>query len=430
MKMIVDKSVLVYSPPVNEATKKWGVYAIPVMWRRLDGKLAIRFNGMIDGAYSSPQQVAPDLYFVSDNNGESWQPDPNGAEQYDWRIMTGRDNPYLHCKDGRILAVRCVCDEAPIRNAQPLKAFPMPYNRIKLNTFRQGEIPADCLRHELLCYEPGKTEPTVTPVEFDFPERELVVEVERRAPDGSTSPLEEPPVIFTLSSIGSLVELPDGTIGGLCTGQNPNVGDRYCGVGYFVCSEDGGKTWKMRGIATPHSEDYAYGLVCDGGEMSLTVAPNGDLLCVTRMEMCLDHTQNNSTAGTMLFVSKDNGYTWSDAREVADSSVTPHIITLKNGVVVLVYGRPGVHFRYSLDNGQTFSEPVSVIGKTLEQELAAGRGYMECKYRDSCSYSNTFAAILDDNTIALLYNNLKYQEPNDPDFHKAAFVAFLKCVEE
>lgn len=164
--------------------------------------------------------------------------------------------------------------------------------------------------------------------------------------------------------------------------------------------------------------------------MFLTVAPNGDLLCVTRMEMCLDHPRSGSTAGTMLFVSKDNGFTWSEAREIADSSVTPHILTLKNRVVLLIYGRPGVHFRYSLDNGETFSEPVSIIGKALEQELADGAGYMECKYGNSCSYSNTFAEVLEDDTVLVLFNDLKYREPGDAQCHKAAFVAHLKCVDE
>jgi len=108
--------------------------------------------------------------------------------------------------------------------------------------------------------------------------------------------------------------------------------------------------------------------------------------------------------------------------------VTPHIITLQNGVVLVIYGRPGVHFRYSLDSGETFSDPVSIIGKTLDQALADGEGYMECKYGDMQSYSNTFLEILDDGRVAVLFNDLKYLEPGDPEYHKAAFIAFLKCV--
>ena len=427
MRVEIEKKVLVHSPPVNENTKRWGVYAIPRLWRRLDGRLAVRFNGKEDGTYSGSNQFLPNLYFVSDDDGATWKPDPDGAKHYDGSIMTRLNGPYLPCKDGRLLAMRCIADSNPIRNVPHQKEFPTPYNQIILRSYRLGDLPEGSLRHELLCWAPGQAEPTVNSVTLDFPERELIMEVEQFDGDNNRIP-SEPRIIPLFSFIGGILELPDGTLGGLCFGQNPDVADRYCGVGYLVVSEDGGSTWKKRSVITPHSEDYAFGLVGDGGEMSITVAPNGDLLCVTRMEMCLDHTAIHSTAGTMLFVSKDNGYTWSDAREIADSSVTPHIITLQNGVVLVIYGRPGVHFRYSLDSGETFSDPVSIIGKTLDQALADGEGYMECKYGNMQSYSNTFLEILDDGRVAVLFNDLKYLEPRDPEYHKAAFIAFLKCV--
>lgn len=429
MRVEIEKKVLIHAPPVNEHTKKWGVYSIPRLWRRLDGKLAVRFNGKEDGTYSGSHQFLPNLYFVSDDDGASWRSDPEGAACYDGTVMTRLNGPYLKCQDGKLLAMRCITSGEPIRDIPYQKEFPTPYNQIMLRSWRQGDLPKGCLRHELLCWEPGQDVPVVTEVTLDFPERELIMEIEAFDANGNRIPAE-PVVIPLFSFIGGIIELPDGALGGLCFGQNPGVADRYCGVGYLVVSQDGGKTWTKRSVITPHSEDYAFGLVGDGGEMSITVAPNGDLLCVTRMEMCLDHTAINSTAGTMLFVSKDNGYTWSDAREIADSSVTPHIITLQNGVVIVIYGRPGVHFRYSLDSGKTFSEPVSIIGKTLGQALADGEGYMECKYGDMQSYSNTFLDILQDDRVVVLFNDLKYREPGETEYHKAAFAAFLRCVED
>ncbi|MBR4865441.1 MAG: exo-alpha-sialidase [Clostridia bacterium] len=429
MRVEIEKKVLVHAPPVNEHTKKWGVYSIPRLWRRLDGRLAVRFNGKEDSTYSGSRQFLPNLYFVSDDDGATWLPDHEGAKHYDGTVMTRLNGPYLKQKDGKILAMRCLASSEPVRNIQHQKEFPTPYNQIMLRSYRLGDLPEGYLRHQLLCWHPGQDAPFVTEVTLDFPERELIMEVEAFDDKGNRLPAE-PKIIPLLSFIGGIMELPDGALGGLCFGQNPDVKDRYCGVGYLVVSEDGGKTWKKRSVITPHSEDYAFGLVGDGGEMSITVAPNGDLLCVTRMEMCLDHTAINSTAGTMLFVSKDNGYTWSDAREIADSSVTPHVITLQKGVVIVIYGRPGVHFRYSLDSGKTFSEPVSIIGKTLGEALADGEDYMTCKYWDMQSYSNTFLEILDDDRVAVLFNDLKYLEPGDREYRKAAFVAFLRCVDD
>ena len=52
---------LVFSSPINEETKKWGVYAIPRMWRNIDGRLIIRFNGEIDCGDTDNMQVVPNL---------------------------------------------------------------------------------------------------------------------------------------------------------------------------------------------------------------------------------------------------------------------------------------------------------------------------------------------------------------------------------
>ena len=55
------------------------------------------------------------------------------------------------------------------------------------------------------------------------------------------------------------------------------------------------------------------------------------------------------------------------------------------------------------------------------EELAAGKSYMAAKYFDTCSYSNTFVEKLSDNSVLVLYNNLKYDD-GDGLRHKAAFV--------
>ena len=122
----------------------------------------------------------------------------------------------------------------------------------------------------------------------------------------------------------------------------------------------------------------------------------------------------------MLFVSKDQGYTFSREKSIADSSVTPHVLCLEEGVVI-IYGRPGVHIVCSKDNGETFSSPVAVIGKTLTEELEGGKTYMQAKYTDTDSYSNTFIEKLSKDAFLILYTNLKYN-PGDGLFHKATLV--------
>ena len=68
MKVIIGEEKLVYSVPVNDNTRKWGVYSIPRMWRDISGKLVIRFNGEMDCGDTDNMQIIPNLYFVSDDN--------------------------------------------------------------------------------------------------------------------------------------------------------------------------------------------------------------------------------------------------------------------------------------------------------------------------------------------------------------------------
>lgn len=97
------------------------------------------------------------------------------------------------------------------------------------------------------------------------------------------------------------------------------------------------------------------------------------------------------------------------------------MIALDNGIVVLVCGRPGLHFKVSEDYGKTWSGSYPIIGKTLSEELYDGKSYMDAKYFDTVSYSNTFVEKLSEQSFLVLYNNLKYDDGNGKN-HKAAFV--------
>lgn len=173
-----------------------------------------------------------------------------------------------------------------------------------------------------------------------------------------------------------------------------------------------------------HNKYYIYlkpflpfGCCGDGGEMSLTQASNGNLICALRTDMSIEGYPSD----TLVCISHDNGYTWTSPKRVADSSVTPHVIALQDGIVLLIYGRPGVHFKISEDNGETWSGSYPIIGKTLSEEFFDGKSYMDAKYFDTCSYSNTFVEKLSENSVLVLYNNMKYDD-GDGKKHKAAFV--------
>ena len=69
MSIKISEPRLVYAPQMNEAISKWGVYAIPRMWREPSGELVVRFNGEEDSSDVKNMQRAPNLYFSSSDNG-------------------------------------------------------------------------------------------------------------------------------------------------------------------------------------------------------------------------------------------------------------------------------------------------------------------------------------------------------------------------
>ena len=420
----INDEVLIYSPPINEYTKKWGVYAIPRMWMEPTGELIVRFNGEEDSACLDEMKQDESIYFKSCDNGENWEYVGKGNNCYDISVLTGINPPYLKLKDSSVIAVRYKENLPPIAAELPFeKEFAMPNGRAIVRTYSYGSIPGACKGMELICIPAGKSEPQICDIQFDFDEREVWVDV-RVSHDGKVFydvPQYVQPYIFKAPYFSGLTELTDGTLVAVTCGRNPNVSDHYCSVVYLVASEDGGITWRKRGIVAESADKVPYGYGGAGAEVSLTKTENDDLFCVMRMDMCVEPNVDKPVCDTMFAVSKDGGYTWTEPVSVADSSVTPHIVALKDGILLLIYGRPGVHMKYSTNNGITWSDSISLIGLTLEQERMLGRSDADSKYFGTSSYSNTFVEKLSEDTVLVIYNNVKYM-PENGEGHKAAFV--------
>lgn len=412
----MEPPVLVYSPPVNEETSKWGVYSIPKMWREPDGTLVIRFNGIEDNGLT--KQCVPDLYFISKDDGNTWEQDVDGKEHYDETVLSGINPPYLKLKSGDIIAISFEKDCKPIENIPFEKEFIVPNGDSVIHTYQYGNVPADCKGVKLIKIRNGQK--NVYDIKYDFPEREILVNAKGLDRDKNVFvPVPEyvQSNFFWSSYMNGPVEMPDGTLLAIAHGQNPTISDRQCEEVYLVVSDDQGRTWKKRSTIASDVDEYPHGYGGDGGEISLTRATGGNLVCAMRMEM----STPEGFGDTMIAISKDNGFTWSKPFSASDSSVTPHVVALEDNIVLLIYGRPGVHFKVSEDGGETWGEAHTLIGKTLTEERRAGRRDCDSKYFDSDSYSNTFVEKLSENAILVIYNDLKHLE-DDGKLHKAAFV--------
>lgn len=86
------------------------------------------------------------------------------------------------------------------------------------------------------------------------------------------------------------------------------------------------------------SKDLHWAYRSGYSEIALTIQPDGDMLMLLRTE--------EEIPGPLYHVrSKDGGRTWSEQTVFEKRGVLPHLLTLKNGVTVLVTGRPGQFMR-------------------------------------------------------------------------------------
>jgi len=165
----------------------------------------------------------------------------------------------------------------------------------------------------------------------------------------------------------------------LCDGYPAELGQRKYRT-IVVFSEDKGYTWgnpvlvaydKMlgRGIPDDHnmigksipetraSRTTIVPAVTQEGfrEADLVEAPNGDLICVMRSGGRNPVPEANLFP-TPLYCSRssDGGKSWTPPEQIADRGTCPSLVTMKNGIIVCTYGRPGNWLIFSDDNGKTW----------------------------------------------------------------------------
>ena len=128
-----------------------------------------------------------------------------------------------------------------------------------------------------------------------------------------------------------------------------------------VLSNDNGRTWRYQGTISNRADDpdpQLPGMFPGFTESNIAYLPNGQLLCIMRSQG--SHLPSEYRP---LYVSWSNdlGKTWTEPKPTQPHlmNILPTLVVLDNGVVAAVYGRPGVHVAFSLDNGHTWRDRVS-----------------------------------------------------------------------
>ena len=159
---------------------------------------------------------------------------------------------------------------------------------------------------------------------------------------------------------GKIIQLPDGDLlapmYGLFKGDAPDKSR------VVLCkSTDQGRTWRYHATVAYDPEDpnpELPGVYVGYCEPSVALLPNGRLLCIMR-------TQGSHLGPEFkpMYVSWSNdlGKTWTKPTPTNPhlKNIWPTLQVLGNGIVAVVYGRPGVHVAFSVDDGHTWPEKVT-----------------------------------------------------------------------
>jgi hypothetical protein len=193
----------------------------------------------------------------------------------------------------------------------------------------------------------------------DFSQHEIDV-VPIKLPPVRLSPQEPSPHTWAgpLFDKGKMVQLPNGDI---VASMSANFLDEPGPRVILSRSTDGGRSWHYDTTIAHVTEDPSPqfpGVFGGLSESTIALMPNGKMICMFR-------TQGSHVPPDYrpIFVcwSEDLGKTWSDIQPTTPHllNIWPTVQALDNGVLAIIYGRPGFHMAFSTDQGKTWSNRIT-----------------------------------------------------------------------
>jgi dienelactone hydrolase len=356
----------------------WGPYQFPGLERLPDGTIRISVHVEADSAVA---YGLPPLQAVSADEGKTWTMLPKK------KPVNGTT---LSCSTPATLPNG---DRLSLKLLRPLKAAgiklpPKPFGQVvsyghPFSYYRVEDLPPECRDGWWLYrYPVGAKEPVEEKAVVRLP-GELRYTVEGVMP-------------FPWGTGHRLVLAPDGAVwavGEDCRVVGGELRQKWAMT--VLRSTDNGQSFDLWG-EIPYAPDPAVDSKAasrDGfTEPCVNFMPDGSVLCFLRT------TDGNGTGPIYQSRSLDNGKTWSKPAVFDGIGVWPQMLTLKNGVTLAVYGRPGLFVRASRDPaGAKWSERVEVVKPGAIMA-------------DTCSYASLLP--LADDTALLAYSDFNVPGPD------------------
>lgn len=172
---------------------------------------------------------------------------------------------------------------------------------------------------------------------------------------------------------GSIKELSDNSLiaGVYPTFYQDNNGNISKGGVTFYRSQDEGNVWSVIGrIPFMEDEITRRNNVKSFEEPDFEILSDSTIVCVMR---------TGDTSPMYQCLSNNLGESWTRPKPFTPNGVKPRMLLLKNGVLALVSGRPGIQLRCCFDGkGDKWSEPIEMI--PFVRKNGRNRVFLSCGY--------------------------------------------------
>ncbi|QKJ32624.1 exo-alpha-sialidase [Mucilaginibacter mali] len=358
---------------VADKPQPWGFFQFPHIGTRPDGSLQVKWNMKADAmsAYGMEGSGAA----ISADGGKTWQLQKHTETTGDVLLPNG---------DRLEIATPKPIDTKNLKMPKPVltSAQGNTYTKETSSYYRLNDLPADCQAVYLKRLKKGETEW----------KDEKATLADPNAARHTTAGLL--PVIWW----GDMHVAADGSlIAGVYPGTLVNDEGKLVPKSnvFFYRSTDNGHSWNIQGRLM-----YQADILADAKgnkrmgftEPAFEILPDGTFICVSRT------TDGNGNGPMYAAYSKDWGKTWTTPKAFSANGVLPQLLQLKNGILVLSSGRPGVQLRFAAD-GKTWSDAFEMLPYATEKDQV------------SCGYTGLIA--INSDTFLVVYSDFNFKNASD-----------------
>lgn len=357
---------------VADKPQPWGFFQFPHIGTLPDGKLQVKWNMKADAmsAYGMEGSGAA----TSADGGKTWQLQNHTETIGDVLLPNG---------DRLEIATPKPIDTKNLNMPKPVltSAQGNTYTKETSSYYRLNDLPADCQAVYLKRLKKGETEW----------KDEKATLTDPNAARHTTGGLL--PVIWW----GDMHVAADGSlIAGVYPGTMVDDKGKLIPKSnvFFYRSTDNGHSWQIQGRLMYQADTLAdakgnkrMGFT----EPAFEILHDGTFVCLSRT------TDGNGNGPMYASYSKDLGKTWTIPQALGANGVLPQLLQLKNEILVLSSGRPGVQLRFTTD-GKTWSDAFEMLPYAAEKDQV------------SCGYTGLIA--INSDSFLLVYSDFNYKNSN------------------